>query len=77
MNRSQNTLTSLDKALDKYIDLEYVTRGLKNEKNKNEEREALNLAINNAINEIAKLTDEEKGNLQLEQDKIEETSWLL
>ena len=50
--------------------MEYVTRGLKERAKQKEEREALNLAINNAINEIAKLT-EEKGTLQLEQDKIE------
>ena len=70
IDRSQNTLDQLDKALDKYIDMEYVTRGLKEREKQKEEREALNLAINNAINEIAKLS-EEKGTLQLEQDKIE------
>ena len=70
IDRSQNTLTLLDQTLEKYIDLEYVTRGLKEREKQKPEREALNLAINNAINEIAKLT-EEKGTLQLEQDKIE------
>ena len=70
IDRSQNTLDRLDAALDKYIDMEYVTRGLKERAKQKEEREALNLAINNAIDEIAKLT-EEKGTLQLEQDKIE------
>ena len=70
IDRSQNTLDRLDAALDKYIDMEYVTRGLKERAKQKEEREGLNLAINNAINEIAKLT-EEKGTLQLEQDKIE------
>ena len=70
IDRSQKTLDQLDKALDKYIDMEYVTRGLKEREKQKEEREALNLAINNAINEIAKLTNE-KGNLELEQDKIE------
>ena len=70
IDRSQNTLDRLDAALDKYIDMEYVTRGLKEREKQKPEREALNLAINNAINEIAKLT-EEKGTLQLEQDKIE------
>ena len=70
INRAQGTLDSLDKALDTYIDMEYVTRGLKEREKQKPEREALNLAINNAINEIAKLT-EEKGALQLEQDKIE------
>jgi len=70
IDRSQNTLDRLDAALDKYIDMEYVTRGLKEREKQKEEREALNLAINNAINEIATLS-EEKGTLQLEQDKIE------
>jgi len=70
IDRSQKTLTLLDQTLEKYIDLEYVTRGLKEREKQKPEREALNLAINNAINEIAKLT-EEKGTLQLEQDKIE------
>ena len=70
IDRSQNTLDQLDKALDKYIDMEYVTRGLKERAKQKPERDALNLAINNAIDEIAKLS-EEKGTLQLEQDKIE------
>ena len=43
---------------------------LKEREKQKEEREFLNRAINNAIDEIAKLT-EEKGTLQLEQDKIE------
>ena len=70
IDRSQKTLTLLDQTLEKYIDLEYVTRGLKEREKQKPEREALNLAINNAIDEIAKLT-EEKSTLQLEQDKIE------
>ena len=70
IERSQNTLYRLDAALDKYIDMEYVTRGLKEREKQKPEREALNLAIVNAINEISKL-QEEKGVLQLEQDKIE------
>ena len=70
IDRAQNTFDSLDKALDKYIDMEYVTRGLKEREKQKEEREALNLAINNAIEQISKL-QEEKGTLQLEQDKIE------
>jgi len=69
-DRSQDTLNLLDGALEKYVDMEYVTRGLKEREKQKDEREALNIAITNAINEIAKLT-ENKGNLQLEQDKIE------
>ena len=32
--RAQNTLDRLDAALDKYIDMEYVSRSLKNDRNK-------------------------------------------
>jgi hypothetical protein len=70
IDRSQSTLTLLDSALEKYVDMEYVTRGLKEREKQKPEREALNLAINNAIDEISKLSDQ-KGELQLAQDKIE------
>ena len=70
IERSNKTLTLLDSALEKYVDMEYVTRGLKEREKQKEEREVLNNAITNAINEIAKLS-ESKGTLQLEQDKIE------
>ena len=48
IERSQNTLTLLDKALEVYIDKEFVTRGLKERKKQEEERNLLNTAINNA-----------------------------
>ena len=70
IDRSQKTLTLLDQTLEKYIDLEYVTRGLKEREKQKPERDALTLAINNASDEIARLTNE-KATLQLEQDKIE------
>ena len=70
IDRSQNTLDRLDKALDVYIDKEYVSRGLKERKKQKEERDLLNLAIKNATDEIVKLTNE-KASLKLEQDKIE------
>ena len=70
IERSQKTLTLLDKTLEKYIDLEYVTRGLKEREKQKEEREALQLAINNASDKISELTDK-KAVLELEQDKIE------
>src|SRR6056300_399960 len=69
IDRSTKTLDSLDKALDTYIDMEYVTRGLK-EREKKKERETLQTAINNASDKIGELT-EQKSVLQLEQDKIE------
>jgi len=70
IDRSQNTLTLLDKALEVYIDKEFVTRGLKERKKQEPERLELNTAIKEASNEIAKLS-EEKGMLNLEQNKIE------
>ena len=70
IDRSQNTLDQLDKALDKYIDMEYVTRGLKERAKQEEERNLLTTAINNASDEIGKLTLQ-KAELALEQDKIE------
>ena len=68
--RSQSTLDRLDKALDVYIDKEYVSRGLKERKKQKEERDELNLSINNASDKISELTLK-KSELKLEQDKIE------
>ena len=70
IDRSNKTLTLLDSALEKYVDMEYVTRGLKEREKQKPERDKLTLAINNASDEIAKLTTE-KATLELEQDKIE------
>ena len=70
IKRSQNTLDQLDRALDVYIDKEYVTRGLKERKKQEQERSVLNESINNASDKIAELTNE-KASLKLEQDKIE------
>ena len=70
IERSNKTLTLLDSALEKYVDMEYVTRGLKEREKQKPERDKLTLAINNASDEIAKLTTE-KATLELEQDKIE------
>ena len=68
--RAQKTLDLLDKGLEVYIDKEYVSRGLKERKKQEEERNTLNTAINEASDKIAELTNE-KASLQLEQDKIE------
>ena len=70
ISRSQNTLTLLDKTLEKYIDMEYVTRGLKEREKQKPERDALTLSINNATDKISELTDK-KGVLQLEVQKLE------
>ena len=70
IDRSQKTLDQLDKALDVYIENEFVSRGLKEREKQEEERQQLNTAIKNASDEISKLSNE-KGSLTLEQDKIE------
>ena len=53
-----------------YIQKEYVTRGLKERKKQEEERKELTTAINDASDEIAKLTLK-KSDIELTQDKIE------
>ena len=70
IDRANKTLTLLDQTLEKYIELEYVTRGLKERAKQEEERNALNKAINDSSDKIAKLTND-KAILELEQDKIE------
>ena len=70
ITRANKTLSLLDSTLEKYVDMEYVTRGLKEREKQKPEREALTLAINNASDKIAELSDK-KGALKLEQDKIE------
>ena len=70
IDRAENTLDRLDKALDVYIAKEYVSRGLKVRKKQKEERDFLNGEIKKAMDEIARLTAE-KGNIEIEQLKIE------
>ena len=70
IDRAENTLDRLDKALDVYIAKEYVSRGLKERKKQKEERDFLNAEIKKAMDEIARLTSE-KGNIEIEQLKIE------
>jgi hypothetical protein len=70
IDRSQKTLDQLDKALEVYIEKEFVTRGLKERAKQEEERTELNNAINKASDKIAELTNQ-KASLSLEQDKIE------
>ena len=70
IDRAENTLNRLDKALDVYIAKEYVSRGLKERKKQKEERDFLNTEIKNAMDEIAKLTNA-KSNIEIEQLKIE------
>ena len=70
IDRAENTLDRLDKALDVYIAKEYVSRGLKERKKQKEERDFLNGEIKKAMDVIAKLTNE-KSNIEIEQLKIE------
>ena len=70
IERAEKQISLLDKALEVYIDKEYVTRGLKERKKQEEERNTLNTAINGASDKIAELTNQ-KASLSLEQDKIE------
>ena len=70
IERAEKSLNLLDKALEVYIDKEYVTRGLKERKKQEEERNDLNTAISEASDKIAELTNQ-KAELELSQDKIE------
>ena len=70
IDRAEKQLSLLDKALEVYIQKEYVSRGLKERKKQEEERKELNTAINNASDEISKLTLQ-KSEIELTQDKIE------
>tara|TARA_Y100001972_G_C7607265_1_gene304363 strand:+ start:200 stop:1147 length:948 start_codon:yes stop_codon:yes gene_type:complete len=70
IERAEKQLTLLDKALEVYIDKEYVSRGLKERKKQEAERKELTTAINNASDEIAELTLQ-KSEIELTQDKIE------
>ena len=70
IDRAEKQITLLDKALQVYIDKEYVSKGLKERKKQEEERTLLNNAINEASDKIAELTNQ-KAELSLAQDKIE------
>ena len=70
IDRAEKTLDLLDKALEVYLDKEYVSRGLKERKKQKEERDFLNTEIKNAMDEIAKLTNA-KSDIDIAQLKIE------
>jgi len=70
IDRAEKTLNQLDKALDVYIDKEYVTRGLKERNKQKEERDLLNKTINEATSKILEL-NKTKNTIELEQLKIE------
>jgi hypothetical protein len=70
IDRSEKTLTQLDKSIEVFLNNDFASRGLKERQKQEEERNQLNTAIKSASNEIAKLSNE-KATLQLAQDKIE------
>ena len=70
IERAEKQINLLDKALEVYIDKEYVSRGLKERKKQEEERTLLTNTINEASDKIAELTNQ-KASLSLEQNKIE------
>ena len=70
IDRSEKTLTQLDKSIEVFLNNDFASRGLKERQKQEEERNQLNTAIKNASDEIAKLSNE-KATLQIAQDKIE------
>ena len=70
IDRAEKTLNQLDKALDVYIEKEFVSRGLKEREKQREERSQLNNEILEASNQISTLTSK-KSELELTQSKIE------
>jgi len=70
IERAEKQINLLDKALEVYIDKEYVSKGLKERKKQEEERALLTNTINDASDKIYELTNS-KAELQLSQDKIE------
>ena len=70
IERAEKTLAQLDKALDVYIDKEYVSRGLKERNKQKEERDLLNKSIDEAMAKIADL-NKSKSSINIEQLKLE------
>ena len=70
IERAEKTLAQLDKALDVYIDKEYVSRGLKERNKQKEERDLLNKSIDEAMDKIANLNNS-KSSINIEQLKLE------
>ena len=70
IERAEETLAQLDKALDVYIDKEYVSRGLKERNKQKEERDLLNKSIDEAMAKIADLNNS-KSSINIEQLKLE------
>ena len=58
IERAESTLARLDSALDKYIELDRITKGLDARKEQEEERNELNTTINESTDAISTLTKE-------------------
>ena len=70
IERAEKTLLQLDKSIEVYLNNEYATRGLKERRKQEEERELLKLEIKTSTNKIAELY-KEKSTIELDQQKIE------
>ena len=67
IKRAENTLLQLDSALEKYVELGAVTKGLNARKEQEAERNELNATIDESTNAIATLTQKKS---QLNADRI-------
>ena len=70
IERAEKTLLQLDKSIEVYLNNEYATRGLKERRKQEDERELLKLEIKTSTNKIAELY-KEKSIIELDQQKIE------
>ena len=70
ITRAEKQLTALDSALDKYLELGAVSKGLKKREDQEIERVGLTTTINNTQNRIDKLLDE-KSEYQLQINSFE------
>ena len=70
IKRAENTLLQLDSALEKYVELGAVTKGLNARKEQETERNELNATIDESTTTIAELT-QKKSELNAERIAIE------
>ena len=72
ITRAEKQLSALDSALDKYLELGAVSKGLKKREDQEQERNALTNTINNAQGRIDKLLDEKSEyKLQINSFEVE------
>lgn len=69
IDRNQKILAQLDKSIDVYFEMEYISKGLEERANQAEERQALNSAITESTDRITEL-ELEKLSLQSQIDDI-------